>query len=150
MTDSQRRTNTLNPYFAAVFNSNSTDAAAVPNTTETSIYSLPDYEISTNEVLKALQSLKTCKSPGPDKLYPRLLKEISRERLSPLTMLFIMSFQHGIVPSDWKLTNITLIFKKGAGNYRIITGQSTYLQLLVNHSRQLFAIKWFTTKSVTR
>ncbi len=74
--------------------------AAVHNVTETSIYTLPDFEISTDEVFKALQSLKTNKNPLPHKIYPKLLKEISGERLSPITILFSMSLQHGIVPRD--------------------------------------------------
>ncbi len=38
--------------------------------------------------LKALHSLKTNKSPGPDKVYPELLKETKREILSSLTTVF--------------------------------------------------------------
>lgn len=56
-----------------VFNSNSTDTADVPNTTENPIHILLDSEMNTDEVLKALLSLKGNKSPGPDKIYPKLL-----------------------------------------------------------------------------
>lgn len=34
---------------------------------------LPNFVITTDEVLKALQSLKTNTSPGPDNVYPILL-----------------------------------------------------------------------------
>ncbi len=87
--------------------------ATVPNTTGTPIYTIPDLEICRDEALKALQSLKTNKSPRPDKIYPKLFKEISKEIHSPLTMLFNMSLQHGIIPNDWKLANVAPIFKKG-------------------------------------
>ncbi len=82
--------------------------AAVPNTTETPIYTLPGFEISTDEVLRELQSLTTNKSPGPDKSIQNYSKKY-QEVLSPLSMLFIMSLQHRIIPSDWKLVNVTPI-----------------------------------------
>ncbi len=58
VTNNQRIATTFNSYFASVFNSNPSDTASVPNTTETHIYNLPDFKISTDEVPKALQSLK--------------------------------------------------------------------------------------------
>ncbi len=85
-----RTTHSGHVNFASIFNSNSIDMSAVPNTTETSIYTHPDFEISTDEVLKALHSLKSKKKSRTDKIYPKLLKEISSEILSPLKMLFNM------------------------------------------------------------
>lgn len=129
MTDSQDIANTLNSYFASVFNSNSTDTAEIPNTNENILHKLPDFDISRDEVLKALQTLKSNKSPGPDHIFPKLLKEISDEISSPLTQLFNMSLQNGVVPRDWKMANVTPIFKKGdrklPGNYRPISLTST-------------------------
>ncbi len=45
-------------------------------------------------------------------MYLKLLKEISREILRPLTMLFNMSLHHSIIPSDWKMAKVTPILKK--------------------------------------
>ncbi len=53
--------------------------AVVHNSIETLLYTRSDFEVSTGEVFKALQSLKTKKSPGSDKIYPKLLIDISRE-----------------------------------------------------------------------
>ena len=40
---------------------------------------LEDFTISKDEMLKALKSLKVSKSPGPDEIHPRILKELSEE-----------------------------------------------------------------------
>ena len=43
----------------------------------------------------------------------------------PLTSIFIKFLQEGVVPADWKLANVTPIFKKGSksvpGNYRPVS-----------------------------
>lgn len=63
------------------------------------------------------------KSPGPDNIHLKPLKETKSELHGPLTSLFIMSLRDGIVPTDWKVANNTLSFKKGERKYREITGQ---------------------------
>lgn len=45
-------------------------------------HTLPNFAITTDEFLKAFQSLKTNESPEPDKVYAMLLKEIKSE-ISP-------------------------------------------------------------------
>ena len=56
---------------------------------------------------------------------PRLLKYISNEIAQPLTVIFNLSLQEGIVPLDWRTANITPIYKKGtkslAENYRPVS-----------------------------
>ena len=60
---------------------------------------------------------------------PRLLKQISEETAYPVTVLFKQSMDEGAVPQDWKIANVTPIFKKGSRsqteNYRPVslTGQ---------------------------
>ena len=69
--------------------------------------------------------LKENKSPGPDRLSPKLLKEIKMEISKPLCSIFNKSLQDSSVPEDWKIANVTPIFKKGsklaAGNYRPVS-----------------------------
>ena len=64
-------------------------------------------------------------APGPDGLSPFTLKELSTEICFPLTVIFQRSLNEGLVPSDWKLANVTPIFKKGSkfepGNYRTVS-----------------------------
>ena len=48
---------------------------------------LTHVEVTEAQMLKALQSLKVDKSPGPDGLHPRVLKEVASEIAYPLTVL---------------------------------------------------------------
>ena len=84
-------------------------------------------EVSVNEqqVKDKLKELNPNKSPGPDKLYPRALKELCEELAAPLTVLFNKSLDKGVLPSEWKLAEIVAIFKKGKktspNNYRPVS-----------------------------
>ena len=64
-------------------------------------------------------------SQGPDRLPPKILKELSQVLAEPLCNLFNFSLQEGKLPSDWKKGEITAIFKKGSkmepGNYRPVS-----------------------------
>ena len=59
---------------------------------------------------------KDNKSPGVDGIPPNLLKEIVEQIITPLTKLFNLSLEEGIIPSEWKEANITPLFKKGSRN----------------------------------
>ena len=71
---------------------------------------LPDIDINT--VVKLLRESKTSKSPGPDGIRPRILKELATELAAPLTKIFKSSIDLGLVLC-WKVAHIVLIFKKG-------------------------------------
>ena len=57
--------------------------------------------------------MKTNKTPGPDKISPRILQEVKHQISKPLAILFNKSLRDDKVPSDWKRANVTPIFKKG-------------------------------------
>jgi len=75
-------------------------------------------------VRKKLERLNPSSAPGPDKVYPRFLKECAGELSVPLAIIYEKSLNECKVPDDWKSTNITPIYKKGpknrAENYRPI------------------------------
>ena len=113
----------LNKFFKSVFTieDNST-LPAFPSRTSKSISSIM---ISEEKMLKVLLSLNKSKSPGPDTIHPRILKELAHEISYPLTILFNTTMKHGQIPKDWKKAEVKPIFKKGdkssPGNYRPVS-----------------------------
>eukprot|EP00061_Rhincodon_typus_P009797 g33574.t1 len=77
--------------------------------------------ITKEKVPVKLIGLKVDKSPGPDGLHPRVLKEI----VEALVVIFQETQESGRVPEDWKIANVTPPFKEGARqkmeNYRPIS-----------------------------
>ena len=69
--------------------------------------------IDENDMLKALLSLNTSKSPGPDNMHPLILKELATFLSYPLTKLFEKSLSVGRIPNKWKLAEVKPLFKKG-------------------------------------
>ena len=56
--------------------------------------------------------MKENKSPGVDRIAPKILKETVEQMCTPLSHVFNMSLQEGIVPLEWKEANIIPLFKK--------------------------------------
>eukprot|EP00061_Rhincodon_typus_P000703 g12499.t1 len=73
-------------------------------------------------VLEILKNLGIDKSPGPDGIHPKLLREAREEIAASLAIIFVSSLSIGAVPEDWRVENIIPLFKKGnrdnPGNYR--------------------------------
>ncbi|KAK4829261.1 hypothetical protein QYF61_002653 [Mycteria americana] len=72
-----------------------------------------------------LHHLDTHKSMGPEEIHPRVLKELADELTKPLSIIYQQSCLTGEVPVDWRLANVTPIFKKGRkedpGNYKPVS-----------------------------
>ena len=90
---------------------------------------------------RALNSLKINKSPGPDGLHPRILKELSSEISRPLALLFNKTMYSGMIPSSWKVAEVRPIFKKGSktspGNYRPVSLTSIICKLFEGFVRSV-------------
>ena len=50
---------------------------------------------------------------GPDEIHPRVLRELAEEIAEPLSIIYQRSLLTGEVPEDWRLANVTPIYKKG-------------------------------------
>ena len=102
---------------------------------------LSNLVVSEPQMLKALQSLKVDKSPGPDGLHPRVLKEVSAEIAQPLTVLFNTTILKGKIPKAWKNAEVKPIFKKGdktdPGNYRPVSLTSIVCKMFESFLRDV-------------
>ena len=55
--------------------------------------------------------LRKFAAPRPDNVTNCLLIELSDQIAKPLEILFSKPLEHGKIPDDWKLSNVTPIFK---------------------------------------
>ena len=72
-----------------------------------------------------MQNLNVNKACGPDQIPGIVLKRCSDTLAEPLSIIFNIVYNTGIVPAEWKLTNVVPVFKKGekksVKNYRPIS-----------------------------
>ena len=88
-TSEQEKAEVLKDFFSSVFTREPGDF--VPDFSTTSNAVINTVEITVTSMLKKLQALNPCKSPGPDGLHPKILKELAPTLAYPLSLLFIKS-----------------------------------------------------------
>ncbi|KAK4820059.1 LOW QUALITY PROTEIN: hypothetical protein QYF61_019001 [Mycteria americana] len=127
VTKDEEKAEVLNAAFASVFNSRANCSLG------TQLLELEDRDgdqngapiIQGEMVSDLLHHLDTHKSMGPDEIHPRVLKELADVLTKPLSIIYQQSWLTGEVPADWRLANVTPIFKKGwkedPGNYRPVS-----------------------------
>ena len=125
----------LNTYFCSVFTEEINEEIPQPHIfLEDQNKFLSAILISEEDVTQAIDKLKVNKSPGPESIYPRVLKECKNNLVKPLVYIFNKSLETGEIPNEFKLANVTPIFKKGdksePGNYRPISLTSVVGKLL--------------------
>ncbi len=81
---------------------------------------LHNIHITESDILQAIIKINVNKTPGSNKISPRILKEVKEEISHPLLILFTDSLHQGKVPTDWKYANVTPIFKKGVNRTPVI------------------------------
>ena len=74
---------------------------------------MSNIDITTQGIAKLLNGLNVHKTSGPDLINTQFLKETADVIAPLLQVIFKASLNPGEVPSDWKITNISPIFKKG-------------------------------------
>ena len=123
---------TLNNFFSSVFTQQNRNP--LPEAIIKSSHTLPDLRVTNTDVSIQLDKLKMNKSPGPDRFYPKIIKNVKKEIVNPLVHIYNNSLQSGIVPADWKMADVAPIFKKGnrelPGNYRPISLTSIICKIL--------------------
>ena len=74
---------------------------------------LTNIHIEPQDVQAKLAKLKPHKSPGPDGIHLRVLKELSPALSSPLCLIYSKMIQTSQLPNDFKIGEVIPIFKKG-------------------------------------
>ena len=74
-------------------------------------------EFTEKKVYEQLKKIRPSSSPGPDRMWPRLLVLLSETIAKPLAELFTSSMDEGVVPKDWKDSNIAPIIKPQKPRY---------------------------------
>ena len=124
----------LNEYFASVFTVEDTNGTVEASPTPANAVQLSNCEFTEENIIKSLENIKVNKTPGPDGIAPRILKETKHQICKPLSIIFNKSFNSGKVPRDWKLANVTPIQKKGNAslpcNYRPISLTSVVCKIM--------------------
>ena len=72
---------------------------------------MPDITTTSEGIAKLLLNLNPSKAPGPDEIKPRVLKELATEIAPILTIIFQISLESGVVPSDWKTARVAPVYK---------------------------------------
>ena len=114
----------FNTFFALVFSQKENDTQVGENEAENTGKGI-DCRIEKEVIQQYLATLNEIKSPGPDELHSRVLKELAEEISEPLAIIFEKSWRTGEVPMDWRKANMVPIFKKGEkevpNNYRPVS-----------------------------
>jgi len=78
---------------------------------------------------------------GPDGIHPRVLRELAEELAKPLSIIYQQSWLTAEVPDDWRITNVTLIYKKGRkedpGNYKPVSLTSVLGKIMEGITKHL-------------
>ncbi|CAJ0964319.1 unnamed protein product [Ranitomeya imitator] len=137
--DDEEKANILNTFFSTVFTVENEMLGEIPRNNENPILRVTN--LTQEEVRNRLNKIKIDKSPGPDGIHPRVLRELSNVIDKPLFLIFSDSIATGSVPQDWRIANVVPIFKKGSksepGNYRPSNKQISFTGCI---SQQYFYI----------
>ena len=122
----------LNNHYSKVF---TVENPELPfNPMQVDCQEMAEIQFTQSQIIDIIKQLKSSSSPGPDKINQRILKEVAEEISFPLLLLFIKSMQSSKVPADWKIANVSPIFKKGSkfdpANYRPISLTSITVKIM--------------------
>ncbi len=125
ISESQEKADLFNDFFveqSTADESHNQDPPEIPAMTSNILRNIV---LTEKDVHDVITNLKTNKASGPDLVSPKVLKHTARSISKPLTALFNKSLSEAKFPSEWKIANVTPIFKKDSphavNNYRPIS-----------------------------
>jgi hypothetical protein len=133
LTQSVEMAEELNRFFSSVFTKEAPDNISVPRREEMKT-DMRSVKVTPAHVRDQIKNLRADSAPGPDGISPRVLKELKVEVSISLSIIFNKSLTETVVPADWKLGNVTPIYKKSPkgnpGNYCPVSLTSVPCKLL--------------------
>ena len=122
----------LNKQFTSVFTEE--NRSNIPVKGPSPFKSMDPITITRQGVINSINRLNEKKASGPDKLPIIMLKNNCEIIADILLCIFQRSLDTGIVPLDWKTSNVVPIFKKGdrsnPSNYRPVSLTSVVSKML--------------------
>ena len=119
--DNLTKANMFNKYFFEQFSSSSTYDVDIDFSTD----DLFNIDFNCSRIKDLLDNINVNKASGPDGIHGRVLKNCSMSLCRPLSILFKLIYNTGIIPLEWKSANIVPVHKKGGNaqvsNYRPIS-----------------------------
>ena len=126
-TEDKEKAEVLNAFFTSVFKSQTSYPQVSPLSDLVALAGeqTKPPTIQEETVRDLLLQLDCHKSMGPDEIHLRVLRELAEVIAEPLSIIYQRSLLTGEVPEDWRLANVTPIYKKGCredpGNYRPVS-----------------------------
>jgi hypothetical protein len=118
--------NGFSKYFKSVYEADTPDArVGVPGVSGCSLLDEGVGSISFDDILSAIDELKSGCSEGPDAIPTFIVKGCAAVLLKPLKFIFNLALRSGKFPLKWKIARVTPVFKSGnrsdIKNYRPIS-----------------------------
>ena len=135
-TDAPSKAESLSRQFSSVFTRDHNDPQRDAKKEGPELPSIDPLIFDTNGIKVLLENINPSKAGGPDEVPGRFLKEVAGEIAPFLTHLFTRSLEDGVVPSAWKESWVSPIFKKGLradpANYRPVN-LTCHLSKIMEH-----------------
>ena len=120
--DDATKAEVLNKHFVNV---GKPDNGVIPLFSEVVKSDIDHVCFDSGSVFKIISGLKSNSAAGPDSIPACLLKNLKTVISYPLSVIFNLILQTGVVPDEWKRAIVTPVFKKGnssePNNYRPIS-----------------------------